>query len=82
MTGGDKLALMRILREIWESGAVWFWRCLTSVDAIFYLVEDHVSPRCCLVSRKVEEVLSEYWCQESAADNYEKELGSLFRETT
>jgi hypothetical protein len=86
MTGGDK-PLARIMREGWESGAVWFWRCLTSVDAIFHLVEDHVSPRYCSFSSKVEEVLSEFWYQESAAvvmtkvadnEKYEKEIGSLF----
>lgn len=62
-----KPALARIMCNSWESGAVWFWRCLTSVDAAFQLVEDLVSPRFCPFSCKVEQVLSEYWCQDSAA---------------
>ncbi|KAK4130736.1 hypothetical protein BT67DRAFT_489524 [Trichocladium antarcticum] len=88
MSNGSKPVLARIMSEGWESGAVWFWRCLTAVDAIFYLVEDHVSPRYCPFSCNVEDVLSEYWCQESAAvverkvadnEKYERELGSLFK---
>lgn len=87
MSKGNKPVLARIMSESWESGAVWFWHCLTAVDAIFYLVEDHVSPRYCSFSCSVEDVLSEYWCQESAAvverkvadnEKYERELGSLF----
>ncbi|KAK4096255.1 hypothetical protein N658DRAFT_519323 [Parathielavia hyrcaniae] len=87
MTGGSQSVLARIMHESWESGAVWFWRCLTSVDALFHLVEDHVSPRYCPFSSKVEQVLSEYWCQDSAAvvrskvadnEKYEEELRSLF----
>ncbi|KAH6612919.1 hypothetical protein B0J18DRAFT_460788 [Chaetomium sp. MPI-SDFR-AT-0129] len=88
MAGGGTPTLARIMSESWESGAVWFWHCLKSVDAAFDLVADHVSPKYCPFSCKVEEVLSEYWCQGSAAaaerkvadnEKYERELGSLFQ---
>ena len=88
MTGDDKPKLARIMHEAWESGAVWFWHCLMSVDALFSFVDDHVSPRYCRFSWKVEEVLCPYWCEDSAAvveskvadnEKYKKELGSLFK---
>ncbi|KAK4157128.1 hypothetical protein C8A00DRAFT_12032 [Chaetomidium leptoderma] len=86
-TPGGQPALAPIMREGWESGTVWFWRCLTSVDAIFSLVEDHISPRYSPWSSKTEQAFSQYWCQGSAdvvrrkvADHekYVKELGCLF----
>ncbi|KAK4044666.1 hypothetical protein C8A01DRAFT_42574 [Parachaetomium inaequale] len=84
---GRNSALAHIIRESWESGAVWFWRSLTSVDAIFSLAEDHISPGYCSLSSKVEEVFAQYWCQGSAEvvrrkvadhEEYVKDLGSLF----
>ncbi len=88
---GRQPALAHSLREGWESGAVWFWRCLTSVDAIFPLVEDHISPKYFSLSSTVEGVLSLYWCQNSTEivtrkvtdhEKYTEELKCLFSEAT
>jgi len=83
----NKPTLASIMHESWESKAVWFWRCLTSVNAMFFLVDDHFCPCYFPLSSKIEEVLSQYWCQGSAgvvarkaADHkeYVKELEVLF----
>ncbi len=44
MAPHHRLALAATIQESWESGAVWFWRCLSSVNATISLVEDHLSP--------------------------------------
>lgn len=84
---GRQPVLSHVLREGWESGAVWFWHCLTCLDAIFPLVEDHISPKYWPLSSTVEGVFSLYWCQKSAEvvsrkitdhERYVKELKCLF----
>ncbi len=87
MNPKDGLGLASIMHESWESKAVWFWYCLTSVNAMYYLVEDHICPGYLSLSSLVEEVLSHYWCQESAEvvarkvtdhEGYVKDLEVLF----
>lgn len=82
-----KHTLSSIMHESWKSEAVWFWRCLTSVNASLSLVEDHICPRFSPLSSNAEEVLSQYWCENSTevirrkvADHeaYKKELEALF----
>ena len=34
-----------IMHNGWKSGAVWFWHCITSVNAMYFLVNDHISPK-------------------------------------
>ncbi|KAK3375531.1 hypothetical protein B0T24DRAFT_202357 [Lasiosphaeria ovina] len=84
---GRPPALAPIMRESWDSGTVWFWRCLTSVNAMISLVDDHISPRFYPLSFKVEDVFSKYWCQDSAQvvrkkvaehEQYVKDLECLF----
>ncbi len=84
-------ALAHLLREGWNSGSVWFWRCLACLDAIFPLVEDHISPKYCPLSSTVEGVFSQSWCQKSAEvvnrkvidyEKYTEELKCLFSEAT
>lgn len=79
--------LASIMYKSWESGGVWFWRCLTSTNAMISLVEDHICPRFSRLSSKAEEILSEYWCQGSAEvverkvtdyEVYKRELEILF----
>ncbi|KAK0732916.1 hypothetical protein B0T26DRAFT_736057 [Lasiosphaeria miniovina] len=62
---GHPPALAAIMRESWDSGTVWFLRCLTSVNAMISLVDDHISPRFYPLSFRVEDVFSKYWCQDS-----------------
>lgn len=78
--------LASIMYEGWESDGIWFWRCLTSTNAMISLVEDHICPRFSRLSSKAEEIFSQYWCQGSAEvverkvtdyEGYKKELEVL-----
>ncbi len=66
MTPKNPLALTSIMHDSWKSGAVWFWHCITSVNAMFFLVDDHISPRFSPLSTKTEGMLSQYWYPGSA----------------
>ena len=48
--------LVSIIYEGWESDRVWFWRCLTSTNAMISLVEDYICPRFSRLSSKAEEI--------------------------
>jgi hypothetical protein len=83
--------LASIMYEDWESDGVWFWRCLTSTNAMTSLVEDHICPRFSRLSSKAEEIISQYWCQGSAEvvekkvtdyKGYKKKLEVLFSKQT
>jgi hypothetical protein len=66
MASKQKPMLASIIYEGWESDRVWFWRCLTSTNAMNSLVEDHICPRFSRLSSKAEEIFFQYWCQGSA----------------
>jgi hypothetical protein len=85
----DPPTLTSIMNDSWRSGAVWFWHCITSVNAAFSLVEDHIGPRFFPLSTSTEKLLSKYWCQNSAQvaerkiidrEKYVKQLQLLFNE--
>jgi hypothetical protein len=87
MASKQQPVLSSIMHEGWESNGVWFWRCLTSTNAMISLVEDHLCPRFSRLSSEAEEIISQYWCLDSAkvverkvADykGYEKDLEALF----
>jgi hypothetical protein len=78
-----------ILHDGWKSGAVWFWHCITSVNAAWSLVEDHIGPRFVPISTDTERIFSQYWCQGSSQvagrkvaerEEYAKQLRVLFDE--
>jgi len=78
-----------IIYDGWKSGAVWFWHCITSVNATWSLVEDHIGPRFIPLSTDSEGILSQYWCQGSPLvaerkvaerEEYAKQLQVLFDE--
>ncbi len=65
---GVRLAwpLLRIMRQSWDSKAVWFWSSLTSVNAAFFLVSDHLCPKFSTpLSTKVEEIFSMFWSDDT-----------------
>ncbi|KAK0655254.1 hypothetical protein B0T16DRAFT_450972 [Cercophora newfieldiana] len=62
---GGAVTLSSTIRDSWESGAVWFWHCLDSVNAMSTLVEYHVARPFSYVSAGPVEVLHKYWCQSS-----------------
>ncbi|KAF1733706.1 hypothetical protein CRV24_005234 [Beauveria bassiana] len=66
---GVRLAwpLTRIMQESWDSKAAWFWSCLFSVNAAFFLITDHLCPKYTLrLSEAVEEMLSSLWSDDTA----------------
>ena len=89
MTPKNPPALTSIMHDGWKSGAMWFWHCITSVDAMFYLVDDHISPRFSPLSTKTEGILSQYWYPGSAKvaerkindrEDYVKQVQFLFND--
>ena len=61
MTMQHGLSITKIMNEMWDSKGVWFWHCLASVDAMTFLLEDHLCPSGCL-SSSLERGVSEFWC--------------------
>ncbi|KAI1839579.1 hypothetical protein JX266_014210 [Neoarthrinium moseri] len=54
-----QLTLAPAMHASWESGAVWFWRCLSSVNATYSLVDDHISPQFSRLSWIVAQLLTD-----------------------
>ncbi|KAG5943141.1 hypothetical protein E4U53_007107 [Claviceps sorghi] len=80
--------LTDIMEDMWQSSGFWFWHCLNSVNAAYYLVAEHLCPQfSTTLSIKVEETLSQFWKEDvdehidrKLADfqNYERNLRRLF----
>ncbi|KFH42008.1 hypothetical protein ACRE_072470 [Hapsidospora chrysogenum ATCC 11550] len=82
------ISLSKVMQDVWESKEVWFWHCLSSVNAMYSLLEAHWYPPSSL-SLEAERTLSRFWCRDSddvvrkkLADKeaYDDELRKLFRE--
>ncbi|KAI1823274.1 hypothetical protein F4861DRAFT_338105 [Xylaria intraflava] len=83
------ISLSKVMESMWESRRVWFWYCLDSVDAMSYLVRDHICPQFGTSwSPKMEEILSYFWCEDSQKlvdkkmnqlEEYQERLKDLFR---
>ncbi|KAI1351502.1 hypothetical protein F5Y01DRAFT_121139 [Xylaria sp. FL0043] len=80
--------LSEIMHDMWDSKGVWFWYCLSSVNAMYFLLESHLLPPKSL-SLEAERIVSRFWCRESEdivrkklADKkaYDEELRRLFSE--
>jgi len=65
--GGDErtLTFSQTMQDMWESKGVWFWHCLTSVNAMYILLEDHLCPGRLPVS--TEKAVSQFWCKDPDA---------------
>lgn len=84
------ISLARVIHDMWESKGVWFWHCLASVNAMYFLLESHLCPRFSGgLPRKAEEIVSQFWCENSGdvvkqklidKEVYDQELQSLFGE--
>lgn len=61
---GHGVILSRPMHLAWESGATWFWHSVTSMNAMFGLVNSHLCPLFStnLYSSHVTTVLSNIWC--------------------
>lgn len=58
------ISLSKVMQDTWESKGVWFWHCLSSVNAMYYLLETHLYPPKSL-STETEKCLSRFWCRDS-----------------
>jgi hypothetical protein len=68
VTGEHGIPIAQIMRETWESGGVWFWHSITSVNAISLLFKQHILPR--FLSKRLmlreEEMLSSFWSEDAS----------------
>ncbi|KAI1159765.1 hypothetical protein F5B18DRAFT_664322 [Nemania serpens] len=80
--------LSKIMHDMWDSKGVWFWYCLSSVNAMYFLLETHLLPPKSL-SLEAEGIVSRFWSMDSEdvvrtklADKkaYDDELRGLFGE--
>ncbi|KAK3303845.1 uncharacterized protein B0T15DRAFT_285932 [Chaetomium strumarium] len=62
---GLTITVSSVMQEMWDSNGTWFWRCLSSVNAMYLLLEDHLCPGRLPVS--VEEAVSQFWCEDPDA---------------
>lgn len=54
------------MQEMRDSKGVWFWYCLSSVNAMYFLLEDHLCPLGSL-STSVKRAVSQFWCENPEA---------------
>ncbi|KAG6006790.1 hypothetical protein E4U21_006681 [Claviceps maximensis] len=80
--------LTSIMENMWQSGGTWFWYSLRSVNAAYYLLDDHVCPRFSSgLTGGIVDAFSQFWREDAdqaiakkVADfaKYEEDLGRLF----
>ncbi|KAI1126236.1 hypothetical protein F5Y10DRAFT_216389 [Nemania abortiva] len=82
------IGLSKIMHEMWDSKGVWFWRCLSSVNAMYLLLDSHLVPPQSL-TQQATRIISRFWSRNSnevvqmkLADKkaYDEELRELFSE--
>lgn len=56
--------LSQVMQDTCDSKGVWFWHCLSSVNAMYFLLETHLYPPNFL-SIEAETFLSRFWCRDS-----------------
>lgn len=87
LTPFHNLPLTQIMQDMWESGGTWFWLSIDSVNAAYSLVLKHLMPRFSNKPSEVREIMSEFWCEGSAAmverkmadyESYDRQLRSVF----
>ena len=83
-----KITISNVMQEMWDSRGVWFWYCLSSVNAMYFLLEPHLLPPKSF-SLEAEKVVSRFWSRNSEdvvrmklADRkaYEDRVRELFSE--
>lgn len=80
------ITLYKVMQDMWDSNGVWFWYCLSSVNAMYFLLETHLLLSKSL-SLEAERIISRFWSRNSEdvvrtklADKkvYDDELRELF----
>ena len=84
----NSLTLSHVMKDMWESKGVWFWNCVSSVNAMYLLLEAHLyAPES--LSIEAESIVSRFWCNDSEdivrrklaeKQAYDDELRDLFRQ--
>jgi hypothetical protein len=59
-----RFSLSKVMQDMWESKGIWFWYCLSSVNAMYFLLESHLCPPGSL-STSVERAVSQFWRDDS-----------------
>lgn len=81
------IQVSQTMKEMWESKGTWFWHCLSSVNAMYVLLGQHL----CSLSLDAERTLSEFWCrdpegvvQRKLADKkeYDHRLKQMFKQVS
>jgi hypothetical protein len=85
-------SLSTIMRKTWESRGTFFWYCITSINAMDFVLDFHICSRfSSRLTYSIEETLSRFWCEnidqvieKKLVDRkmYDIELGHLFNERT
>jgi len=77
---------LKIMQDVWETKGMWFWHCLSSVNAMYLLLEAHLVSS---ISAEEDKALSRFWSdnagevvERKAAEKraYDDELRRLFDE--
>ncbi|KAH0425489.1 hypothetical protein CcaCcLH18_10948 [Colletotrichum camelliae] len=80
--------LSSIMVSMWRSKGVWFWYCLSSVNAMYFLLDTHLVPPKSF-SAEAERVISRFWGRDpedvvrrklASKQAYDEELRKLFAE--
>ncbi|KAF4448254.1 Aminoglycoside phosphotransferase [Fusarium austroafricanum] len=89
IAANTSITLSKVMEDTWNSKAFWFWHCLTSVNAMSWLVRDQICTQFGTSwSLKMGTMLSDFWCEGSQKivskkmdefEVYEKELKDVFK---
>ncbi|KAF5248946.1 hypothetical protein FANTH_5649 [Fusarium anthophilum] len=84
-------SLSRVMQETWNSKAFWFWHCVKSVDAMYWLMQDQICPQFGTKwEPSISKELSKFWCEDSLKmvgkkvneyKGYREELRDVFETT-
>ncbi|KAK3335106.1 hypothetical protein B0T19DRAFT_113 [Cercophora scortea] len=81
-----EVTISGLMQHMWESKGMWFWYCLSSVNAMYIILDGHLCRPGSFPS-SAEKVVSRFWCQDPEAvvqkkladrKAYDAELASIF----
>jgi hypothetical protein len=82
----SRMSFSKLMNEMWDSHGVWYWHCLSSVNAMYFLLGCHVLPDKRL-TKEAEKVISRFWSKDTKSvikkkladkEAYDEELRALF----
>ena len=53
------VVLSRVMNDMWDSKGVWFWHCLSSVNAMYFILREHVLPATLTI--EAEPYVARFW---------------------